>query len=277
MARFNRAFNTRFNAAFAGAAAGGIVGENVIAPRDPVYEHQFVAMLGAPAGLAAYLDSLYIANVLASPIYPIVGAFPLSTAAGTPVYGVDGPSTPLGDTYSKAVRLTDGQAAVISASGGPIVIGPRRWITGGVSKFAAATPGGNRIVWGHNSTDDLFVQLRTNGHLYCVIVDASVTTTVQLQIAHNDDIWTSWQAGYNGTHVHMISDRGVATPVALTPDIATTAAWQIGQSGNCPAMDFHMGYTFISDGTTAGDNAIAAAITNGQTYCQNLLSALVDP
>jgi hypothetical protein len=253
-------------------ASGG--GEEAIAPRDPVYGWQFVDMLGAPAGSEAYLTELYIVNTAASPIGPIVGAFPMTTTAGTPTYGVPGPSAAIGDTYSKAVRFTDGQAAVIATANGAVSIAAHDWAIGVVVNFAAITPASNRIVYGHNSTDDLFIQLRTNGHVYGVVVDASVTTTIQLTTPHNTGQWVAIIVASAGGNIRVASNLGVSSPVALSPDIATTAAWQIGQSGNAAAMDFHMGFNFISDDTVAGDAAIQDIYDNAQTYCQSLLTAL---
>jgi hypothetical protein len=256
------------------AADGG--GVTPIAPRDPVTADQLVDLMGAPAASADYVTEVYIANTSASPINPVVGAFPMATTAGTPTYGVPGPSAAIGDVFSKAVRLTDAQAAQLGTANGAVSLAAHDWAIGIVANFVAAVPGGNRVIYGHNSTDDAFLQLRTNGHIFGVIVDSAVTTTIQLLTPHNTGQWVVIIMACAGGNVRVASNLGVSAPVALSPDIATTASWQIGQSGNCPAMDFHMGFNFISDDTAAGDAAILDIYNNAQAYCTDLLSALVD-
>jgi hypothetical protein len=257
------------------AAASG--GDPAIAPRDPINGAQFLAMLGAPASSEAYLNCLYVCNDEQSPIGPVVGAFPIATAAGAPVFGSDGPSTPLGDTYSKSVTLTDGQAAQLSSSSAtPFVIGTLDYAFFTVQRFGVGAPAGNRIVWGWNSAEDGFLQLRTNGSIYHVSVDGGVTTTIQLNIPHNTGQWTAVSSAIAGGNARVSSNLGTGSPVALAPDVVA-ATLQIGQNGNCPAMDFHLGAVFISDGTPAGDAAIQDLYDNGEAYCDNLLAALVNP
>jgi hypothetical protein len=260
-----------------GGVSSSAPGEVAVAPRDPVYDHQFVAMLGAPAGLAAYLELLYHANTLASPIEPTIGALPLATAAGTPVYGVNGPSAAIGDTFSKAVRLTDGQDVSIDTATSPLVIGARSHALFQVKKIAAGTIGGNRSIWGWNGTEDGLIQLRSNGSLWYVIVDGGVTTTVQLNVDHHDDVWCASMAVSHGGSARMASNRGTGAAVSISPDINTISTLRVGQGNNCAAMDWHTGAVLVGDGTSESNTLFQDLYDNAQAYCANYLAALVTP
>lgn len=214
-----------------------------------------------------------LCNEGASPFYPFIGASSFSTTVGTPTYGVDGPS----DAFDKAVRFSDGQGAQIGSANGAQQIGANDFAIIAVVKVTSGAPGNNRTIFGHNSTDDAFLQLRTNGHIWAVLAGGGSLTVPGPTIAHNDDLWHVLMfVGINGGNGRVFTDlgAGVETSIAAITSINAAAAWQIGQNNACPAADIALVAVAVSDGTAEEDAGVLALYNNGVAACQNLLTAL---
>jgi hypothetical protein len=258
---------------FGGRPCDGAGGgeEEVTDQLEPFTGAQLTTMLGY--GDEAVWKHLWLANETGSPLQPALGPGQMTTTAGTPTYNVAGPL----DSIDKAVRYTDGQAAQIGTGNGAVQIQGNHWAILFEAKVAVGTPGGARNFGGHESTEDVFVQLQTNGQPRIVVVDSVAGTLLApLTVAHNDGLWHTYLAiGINGANMRLATDLGLgtATSIAAVAAINTAASWTIGRSGANPPADISIMAVAISDGSTAQNNALIDLYNNAAAAVANYRAA----